>query len=137
VIYPLGETDPGQHLEGFAFTLPARHVGIEQGQLDIVEAIGPRQEIEGLEDEADLLVPYVGKLVVIEFADLVSVEMVFAPARPVETAYEIHEGRFARTRWADDRQELARLDFEIDLPEGVNHGFAHFIVLADFLHADN
>ena len=53
---------------------------IDQGQLDVVEGGGAGQQVEGLEDEADLLVADAGELVVVELADQLAVE----PVLPLE-----------------------------------------------------
>ena len=46
--------------------LLARHAGIDHRQLHVLERRGPRQEVEGLEDEPDLLVADPGELIVVE-----------------------------------------------------------------------
>jgi len=47
-------------LEGVRRAVPAvarREAGVDQRQLDVVQRIGARQQVERLENEADLLVP--------------------------------------------------------------------------------
>ena len=49
---------------------------IDEGQLDVVQRGGAGEQVEGLEDEADLLVADAGELVVVERGDVVAVEPV-------------------------------------------------------------
>ena len=44
------------------------HAGVDQRQLDVVQRGGARQQVEGLEDEADLAVADRGQLVVVHLA---------------------------------------------------------------------
>ena len=69
VIHPVGQPDPGERLGGQLPPLLRAHAGVDQRQLDVVQAGGPRQQVEGLEDEADLLVADPGQLVVLQLGD--------------------------------------------------------------------
>src|SRR6185436_8361290 len=56
VVHAVAQAYP---LEGAAGALPphaARHAGVDERQLDVLQGIGAGQQVEGLEDEADLLV---------------------------------------------------------------------------------
>ena len=70
-------------LQGLAGDLQARRfldAAVDQGQLDIVQRRGARQQVEDLENEADLLVADVGQLVLGKGADLLAVDEVLALA---------------------------------------------------------
>ncbi len=70
VVHALAEPDP---LQGAARPFPAlaaRHAGVDQRQLDVLQRVGARQQVEGLEDEADLLVADGRELAVVEPLDL-------------------------------------------------------------------
>ena len=54
---------------------------VDEGQLDVVQRGGAGEQVEGLEDEADLLVADAGELVVVELGDVVAVEPVSCPGR--------------------------------------------------------
>ena len=56
------------------------HAGVDEGQLDVVERRGPRQQVEGLEHEADLAVADLGQLVVVHLRDELAAQHVGAPA---------------------------------------------------------
>ena len=62
-----------------ADALGGRGAVVDEGQLDVVERGGAGEEVEGLEDEADLLVADAGELVVVELGDVVAVEPVACP----------------------------------------------------------
>ncbi len=80
---------------------------VDEGELDVVEAGGAGEEVEGLEDEADLLVADAGELVVVELGDVVAVEPVFTLGRGVEAADEVHQGGLAGAGGAHDGDVLA------------------------------
>jgi hypothetical protein len=58
-----------QHLDGALVPLLLRHAGVDQRQLDVVQRRGARQQVERLEDEADVLVADARQLVVVEAGD--------------------------------------------------------------------
>ena len=62
VLRALGEADLAQRLERALLALAAADPGVEQRQLDVAQQRGLRQQVEGLEDEADLLVADGGQL---------------------------------------------------------------------------
>ena len=55
------------------------HAGIDQRQFHVVQRRGSRQQVEGLEYEADFLVADAGQFVVIQFADQLAVQPIVAP----------------------------------------------------------
>jgi hypothetical protein len=61
-----------------------------------VERRGARQQVEGLEDEPDLLVADARQLVVVHQAHFVAVEEVGSFAGSIEAADQVHQRRFAR-----------------------------------------
>jgi len=70
---------------GRALAPPARrHAGVDQRQLDVVQRVGARQQVERLEDEPDFLVPDAGQLIVSQIADLLPVKPVLAARRRIE-----------------------------------------------------
>ena len=64
VVGPWGEADVLEGLEGQGVAFVRRLAGVDQGKFDILQGGGARQQVEGLEDEADLLVPDLGEVVV-------------------------------------------------------------------------
>ena len=62
----VAEAHPLQRLARPLPPLGAREAGVDQRQLDVVQGVGARQQVEGLEDEADLLVADAGQLAVVE-----------------------------------------------------------------------
>ena len=70
--------------------------GINQGEFDIVQRGRACQQVEGLEDESNFFVANAGEFVIVEFADLLPIQPVLALRRSIQTADQVHEGRFAR-----------------------------------------
>ncbi len=64
VVHALFQVHLPQGLLGPLQPLGGGHAGIDQRQLDVVQRGGARQQVEGLEDEADFLVADAGQLVV-------------------------------------------------------------------------
>jgi len=61
-----------------------------------VQRGGAGQQVEGLEDEADLLVADARQLVVVHVADQLPVDVVVALGGRIQAADQVHERRFAR-----------------------------------------
>ena len=68
--------DPFEGPPGLLLALRLLRPGVDEGQLDVAEGRGAGQEVEDLEDEADLAVPGEGQLVLGHGADELAVEAV-------------------------------------------------------------
>ena len=78
------------------------HAGIDQRQLDIVQRGGAWKQVEGLKNEPDFLVPDARQIVVDHIADEVSVDVIQALGRRIQTADQVHEGGFSGARRTHD-----------------------------------
>ena len=87
---------------------------IDQRQLDVVQRGGARQQVEGLEDEADLLVADARQLVVVQLADQLAVEPVAALGGRVQAADQVHQRGLAGAGRAHDGHVLVVLDAQGD-----------------------
>ena len=94
-------------------------------------------QVERLEDEADLLVPDHRQLVVIELADIGAVEEVAACRRHVQATDDVHESGLARAAGAHDGDELAFADMHVDTAQRLDVDLAHPIGLGDPLERDH
>ncbi len=121
-------TSEGQARLATAFG--SRDPRVDQGQLDVAQRRGPREQVEGLKDEPDLLVADAGQLDVIEARHLTAVEHVRARGRRVEATDQVHQGRLARSGGPHDRQVLAGLDLEVDSVQRAHVLRAHPVELA-------
>ena len=88
------EADGIQGLQGTLAQLGSGQAlaAVEHGQLDVLQGGGSGQEVEALEDEADLLVSNVGQLVAVELRHVEAVQQIAATGRPVEAADDVHHG---------------------------------------------
>jgi hypothetical protein len=93
-----------------------------------VQRRGPREQIEGLEHESDLLVADPGQLVVVQLAHPMAVQPVFARRGAVEAADQVHEGGLAGAGRAHDGDEFVLPDHHVDSSEGVHHLAADVVV---------
>ena len=86
--------------------------GVDQGELDVALHVKARQEIEGLENEADAAVAQTGQTVGASGADILTGHGDAAGGRGVEAADEVHKGRFSAAARAGDSDKLAGIDAE-------------------------
>ena len=93
---------------------------VDQRQFHVVQRGGARKQIECLEDEADFLVADARQLVVVEFADELTVEPVAALGRRIEAADQVHQRGFARAGRAHDGHVLVVPYAQVDAAEGVD-----------------
>src|SRR5215203_1151383 len=81
-----------------------------------------RQQVEELEDEAELVAAQLGQLAVVEAGDVDSIEFDLARGRLVEPGEDVHQGRLAGARGAHDRGEAVALEAGADAGQGVDRG---------------
>jgi hypothetical protein len=138
VVHARFEADVGERLLGAFNALGGWSAVIDERQLDIVERACARQQVEGLEDESDFLVPDSREFIVIQFADELTVEPVLAFRRRVEAANEVHQSRFAGARGTHDRDVFILLDAEVDAAQGMDLLLRSHVVRApQILHDDH
>ncbi len=115
-----------------------RNACIDQRQLHVVQRRGARQQVEGLEDEANLLVADARQLVIVELADQLSVQPVVAFAGSVKAANQIHQCGFARTRRSHDGDILVALNADAHAAQRVHLLLrAHVVGLPQVFGADD
>src|SRR5215475_14213750 len=87
--------------------------------------------METLKYEADLLVADISKFISAEFRDIDAVEHVGTARRPIETAKNIHQGRFPRAARAHDGHKFTPVDFDGNPAHRVHVDLASVIHLVD------
>jgi len=102
-----------------------------------VQRGGAGEQVEGLEDEADLLVADAGELVIVERGDVVAVEPVAAAGGRVEASDEVHQGGFAGAGGAHDGDVLVVADAQVDAAERVDLLVAHLVGLPEIAGDDD
>ena len=82
-----------------------------------MQGVGAREEVEGLEDEADCpgadLGEFVGRLP----GDIPAIDDHLALARRINAPHDVQEGGLAASRRPRDRHETPLLDLQIDVLE--------------------
>src|SRR5207245_2768351 len=91
---------------------------VDERHLDVVDRTGARNQVVGLEDEADLSISDPGQLVVGQRRDVVAVEDVAAGGWLIEAADQVHQGALAGARGPHDGDELALRNVERNSFEG-------------------
>jgi len=90
VHHPGFEINFAQRFFGAANALFRRRAVINQRKLDIVQSCRTSQQVERLEDEADLLVTDSCEFIIVKFTYQMSVEPVLATAWSVQTSDQVH-----------------------------------------------
>src|SRR5690606_3720170 len=107
-----------------------------EGQLDVPERVGAGEQVEALEDEADLVVADLGEVIVVELGHIRPVELVGAGGRRVEAPQKVHQRGLPGSRRAHDREVLAAFDVEGDIAQGVDHFAAHLVSAGEAADSD-
>jgi hypothetical protein len=137
VLHPVLQPDPGEGLFRALAALLGTGARVDQGQLDVMEGRGPRQQIKGLEDESDFLVPHSSQRIVRQPGDLLAVQPVAAARGGVEAPNQVHQGRLAGARWAHDGHVLVAANRQREAPEREHPLGAHLILARQILDMDD
>jgi hypothetical protein len=117
--------------------LHRRAAPVEQGQLDVLHRRRARQEVEPLEDEAELRVAQVGELRLAHRLDGDAVEHVVSARRLVEAAEDVQHRRLAGARRAHDRHQLTGVHREVHAAERVHRTVAFAVDASDVVERDD
>ena len=96
-----------------------------------------RQQVEELEDEADVLAAQLRDLVVLQLPEARAGDRDVARRGAVERGEDVHQGRLAGARRAHDRGQLALRDVQVDAAEGVDGGLALAVAAGDLVRLDD
>src|SRR5688572_9812824 len=88
--------------------------GGERRHEDIFKDRTLRKQVVALKDKSDLAIPHVSQVQIIEFRQLLPVELYAAGAWTIQCAADVQQGGFARTGRADDCERFTALDLQID-----------------------
>ncbi len=92
---------------------PARHTRIDERKHHVADDGGPREQVEGLEHEADSVPSDVGELIVIQLGHVLALEEILAAGRGIKRPEQMHQCRFSRARRTHDRQILTRRNAQV------------------------
>src|SRR5207244_8285381 len=84
---------------------------------DVLQRRGVLEQIEELEYKADVPAAQVGQPALVLAGERFAGEKDFATARRLEPGDEVQQRRLAAPRWTHDRDELARVDRQVDSPQ--------------------
>jgi hypothetical protein len=127
VRHAIAQADPLQSLCRLNVALLALHTRIDQRHFDVGQRRHARQQVERLEDEADLVITDTREFLVGHLRYALPVQLVFAGCRPVQAAQDVHERRLARTRLSHDREVLVLEYVQVNRAQGVDEAAAHDI----------
>ena len=93
---------------------------VQQRQLDVLQRRGAGQQVEALEDEAEVAAAQPRPLVARQASTCAPWNRYCAGGGRVEAAEDVHHGRFARAARPHDGHELAGGDVEVDPFSAIN-----------------
>ncbi len=137
VVQAVGHAHRRQRPFGAAAALGAVQAGVGERQFDVGERGGAGDEVEGLEDEAELAVAQVGELVLVEVVGVGAVDQVAPAGGDVEAAKDVHQRALAAAGAAHDRDEVAALDAQRDAAQRWHADRADRVGLADVADVDD
>ena len=117
---PIAEADL---VQGFECTLSSDRSWnslIEQRDADVLHDVQFADQIEGLEDEADLSTSDRTEFLVWKCGDIDAFQQVRPAGGRVQASKQVHQGRFSGTGGAHDGQVLPLGNIQIDPSEGVD-----------------
>src|SRR5258707_1312862 len=136
-IEAIAQADAGERFGGAIAAISRGDALVEHGQLHVLDGAGAREQVEALEDEADLLAAQPRALIAREAADVAAVEEIGAARRPIEAADQVHEGALAGAGRAHHRHELALADGERDAAQSAYLDVAHHVHFLEVARLDD
>lgn len=135
VAQPLAETDrlklTSGDIEGVA------HVGEFERHRDVLERRHVGDQVEGLENDADIAAPEIRQGVLVQVMQRRAVDEDLATIKSLETRKNHEKRRFAGPGRADDADGLALVDHEVDLFQHVHCGSGASERQIGLLHFDD
>ena len=110
---------------------------VDEWEGDVVDDVEVVEEVEGLEDEADVFVAEEGESAVAAVGHALAVDFHDAAGGDVEESEQVHEGGLAGAGAADDHDEFAGMDVEVDAVERGDGGVAHLVVAFESRDVDD
>ena len=117
------EADDFERARDALLALARREAAVAQRHVDVVEHVEVGDQVEALEDEADLLVAQRERCVVRQPAHVLAVEPVLPPSNVSSRPGDVQERGLARARRPGDRDELAVAHLEREVAQRVRDEF--------------
>ena len=137
VLHARGQADLGQRVLDALLALGRVEAAVAQRHVDVVEQVQVGDQVEALEDEAELFVAQARARVVVHALDVDAVEHVLAVGEFLEQAGDVQEGGLARAGRAGDGDELALLDVDVEAAQRVGLDHVGAVHLAQVFHAQH
>ena len=131
------ESDEFEHFGGAGAGLAGPVAAQEQGKFDILHRGHGGEQIEKLEDDAEVLAPVGRELCFAGVVQRESVDGDLSGTRLVESAEEIEQCAFAATARSGDRAERMRRDLQRDVAQGVHFAGRRGINAGDMAQTDH
>ena len=113
----VGKSHEVEQFHGALLRLALRHAGNESWNHDVFYCRELRQELVELEDEADVLVAEVGKLLLVQLSYINAVDGDVSAVGRVESADNLQESGLAGATRSDDAHHLTFVNMQVDALE--------------------
>jgi len=114
MVHAVAETQRGQQRLGSEDALFAGHTGVDGRDFHVFHRRGSAEQVVALEHETKGFAAQPGQRIGVEAVDVPTRKEIGAATRSIEAAEDVHHGGLAGTRLADDGDEFARMDAQID-----------------------
>jgi len=126
MLHAVGEADHFQRGGNEATTFFCAELGEQKREFNVLKCGEHRDEIEGLKNEADVLITPIGQFGFVQSGDVAILDDAFAAGRTVDAGDDVQEGRFARARRTHEREKLSRRDGQAHAVQRGDIDFALF-----------
>jgi hypothetical protein len=116
VLAPLQADDPQRRADALT-PIPARQVGQQERQLDVLEGRQDGDEVVELEDEPDVVGAPAGRLGVGHPADVLAADLDVARGGRIQAGDEVQQRRLARAGRSHQGEELALIHVQVEVLE--------------------
>ena len=102
---------------------------VEHRQHHVLQRVGARQQVIGLEDEANTPVADRGQLHLIQIADILPGQDIAPASWMIQAAQDVHQGAFPGSGGSHDGDKFTLLDFQVNTIQRLNLNISHTVDL--------
>src|SRR5579863_6604405 len=132
MLHAMSHADAFEHFLHALLALGGGHAAVGERQLDVFKDCEVSNQIERLENEADLAVANARAIRERKIRDRVRVDPVIAFGGRIEQAQDRKQRGFAASRGTGDGEKLSILDLQVHAAEGMSF---YFVGVKDFGYA--
>lgn len=125
----VGQTDFGQDQSRHLILFFGLDPGNRHRQLDILQDRQIGDQLEGLEDYADVFTTEIGPLLTAQLVEVKGIDQHLSPGRMIEAPHYRKQGGFSGTGLAHDTDKFTLIDMKIHITNSMNDSLSAGIIL--------